>query len=177
MASILPPRRAESAWTTHADYGLKVAIYGFRRRVACYVTRTTDGGEELLVIEHTGGEPGDSPVTQVPAGTMMPFESLADAALREVGEETGLSGLSYVDQVGATELGLDDAGGPSLTNFVHVVAAAAGVPDAAGTQEWEHTVTGAGEDAGMVFRCRWEPLPLNIELAADQDAFLDRLGS
>jgi 8-oxo-dGTP pyrophosphatase MutT (NUDIX family) len=155
-----------------------VTSYGFRRRVVCYVARTTGEGEQLLVFEHAADDPAHPSGVQVPAGTMMPFESLSDAALREVREETGLTAMSYVDQVGAHELGLNDPGGPSLTNFVHLVASAPPVHGEGGElQQWEHTVTGDGEDAGMVFRCRWEPLPLSVALADGQGAFLDRIGT
>jgi 8-oxo-dGTP pyrophosphatase MutT (NUDIX family) len=142
-------------------------IYGMRRRVACYVTRTTEAGEELLVFEHTDDDPADPSGIQIPAGGMLPFEGIEEAAVREVNEETGLEDLSYAGQLGGVELGLDDPGGPSMTTYVHLTAAADG-PTA-----WQHAVSGDGEDAGMTFACRWEPLPLAIELAGGQDAFLD----
>lgn len=145
-------------------------IYGFLQRVVCYVTRSTERGDELLVFEHVDDDPADPSGVQVPAGSMLPFESVQDAALREVEEETGLRGLTYVDQVGAVELGLDDEGGPSMTNFVRLTAPADGEP------AWEHVVTGDGEDAGMGFSCRWEAIPLSSELAGGQSAFVDRLG-
>ncbi len=146
-----------------------MSIYGFAHRVACYVTRTTEQGEELLVFEHADDDPQDPSGLQVPAGSMLPYEALVAAALREVEEETGLSELTYVEQVGFVELGLHDEGGPSMTNFVHLVAPSDGEPS------WEHTVGGDGEDAGMTFLCRWEPLPLSPELADGQAAFLDRV--
>jgi len=146
-----------------------VTTYAVRQRVACYVTRSTESGPELLVFDHRDDDPDDPSGTQIPAGGMLPFEALVEAAARETGEETGLSELTYAGQVGFVELGLDDPGGPSMTTYVHLVAAAGG-PDA-----WEHAVDGDGEDAGMVFRCRWERLPLTLELAGDQGRFLDAL--
>jgi 8-oxo-dGTP pyrophosphatase MutT (NUDIX family) len=153
-----------------------VSVYGFHRSVVCYVTRTTSEGEHLLVFEHADDDLADASGIQVPAGGMLPFESLQDAAVREVAEETGVTHLTYVDQVGFTERGLDDPGGPAVLNFVHLVASAddgGAVPDAGSS--WQHTVTGDGEDAGMTFRCRWESLPLRLELAGDQSAFLHKL--
>ncbi len=146
-----------------------MAIYAVRKRVACYVTRTTEYAAELLVFDHADDDPADPSGTQVPAGGMLPYEALDTAALRETWEETGLSDLTFVTQLGAVELGLDDPGGPSVTNYVHLQAPSDG-PDS-----WEHTVTGEGHDGGMVFLCRWEPLPLEFELAGDQGQFLDRL--
>ncbi len=143
-----------------------MTIYGFRQRVACYVTRTTHDGDELLVFDHADDAPAAPSGTQVPAGTMRRFEAITDAALRETAEETGLSGLTFVEQVGSVELGLHDPGGPSITTFVHLVA-----PDG-GTSSWDHVVTGDGDDRDLVFRCRWERLPLQLELAADQGRFV-----
>lgn len=147
-----------------------MTIYGVRRRVACYVTRSTERGVELLVFDHVDDNPADPSGTQIPAGGMAPFEALADAAFREVQEETGLGGLQFVGQVGFVELGLDEPGGPSMTTYVQLAAPAEG--DDADVVEWERVVTGEGADADMVFRCRWEPLPLGIELAGDQGRFL-----
>lgn len=155
-------------------YGRPMTIYGVRRRVACYVTRSAENGTELLVFDHVDDDPADPSGTQIPAGGMAPFEALTDAAFREVREETGLLGLQFVGQVGAAELGLDDPGGPSMTTYVHLA-----LPDGAAATdagEWEHAVTGDGADAGMIFRCRWEPLPLSVELAGGQGQFVPAVG-
>ena len=147
-----------------------MTIYGVRRRVACYVTRATLGTAELLVFDHLDDDPTDPSGTQIPAGGMTPFEALADAALREVREETGVDGLRFVGQVGAVELGLDEPGGPSMTTYVQLSMADSEANT--GPAEWDHTVTGDGGDAGLVFRCRWAPLPLTLELAGGQGQFL-----
>lgn len=147
-----------------------MTTYAVRRRVACYVTRTTETGEQLLVFDHRDDEPGDPSGTQIPAGGMLPFEAIVDAAARETEEETGVVDTTYLGQVGFVELGLDDPGGPSMTTYVHLTTPTDG-PDS-----WEHTVGGEGEDGGMVFVCRWEALPLGLELAGGQGRFLDALG-
>lgn len=144
-----------------------MSIYGVRRRVACYVTRTTEGGEELLVFDHVDDDPANPSGTQVPAGGMLPFEGIEDAASREVDEETGLVGLAFVGQLGGVEVALGEPGGPSMTTYVHLTASS-DTPAA-----WQHVVAGDGEDAGMVFACRWEPLPLTFELAGGQGVYLD----
>ncbi len=175
-----------------------MSIYGVRRRVACYVTRTTEGGRELLVFDHVDDDPDDPSGVQIPAGGMLPFEGIEDAALRETEEETGLTGLTFAAQLGGHERGMNDPGGPSMTTYVHLQASDGG-PDA-----WTHTVTSqatAGSSApdpsadaaeatalsaqdsvaaehaddGMVSACRWEPLPLSVELAGDQAKFLENL--
>jgi ADP-ribose pyrophosphatase YjhB (NUDIX family) len=142
-------------------------IYGMRRRVACYVTRTTEAGEELLVFEHVDDDPDNPSGIKIPAGGMLTFEAIETASIREVNEETGLEELTYVEQLGGVELGLTDPGGPSMTTYVHLTA------PSEGASSWDHTVMGDGDDAGMTFACRWEPLPLTIELAGGQDVFLD----
>lgn len=144
-------------------------IYDYRRRVACYVTRTTEHGEELLVFDHhPDSDDPDSPSgSQVPAGGMLPFEAIDAAAAREVLEETGVGDVRYVEQVGFVELGLDAPGGPSMTTYVHLQS------PSDGPAAWERRVGGEGEDAGMTFLCRWEPLPLGFELAGGQGQFLD----
>ena len=97
-------------------------IYGVRRRVACYVTRTTEQGEQLLVFDHQDDDPDDPSRHPGACGEMLPFEGIEDAASREVDEETGLIGLTFVRQLGGVELGLDDPGGPSMTTYVHLIA-------------------------------------------------------
>jgi 8-oxo-dGTP pyrophosphatase MutT (NUDIX family) len=141
-------------------------IYGVRRRVACYVTRTTATGVELLVFDHVDDDPAAPSGTQIPAGGMLPFEGIEAAAAREIAEEVGLTGLAFVAQLGGVEVPLGEPGGPSVTTYVHLIAPVGG-PSA-----WEHVVSGDGDDAGMTFRCRWEPLPLAFELPGDQGAFL-----
>jgi 8-oxo-dGTP pyrophosphatase MutT (NUDIX family) len=143
-----------------------MSIYGFRRRVACYVTRTTDSGVELLVFDHAENDSDEPSGTQVPAGGMLPFEGIEDAAAREAHEEVGLTGLGFAAQLGGVEIALGEPGGPSVTTYVHLTA------PAGGPSSWDHVVTGDGEDAGMTFRCRWEPLPLGFELAAGQGVYL-----
>ncbi len=148
-----------------------MTIYAQRRRVACYVTRAAAGGEELLVFEHAFDDPNEPSGVQVPAGGMVTFESVEAAARREIAEETGLAEVEFVGQLGGQEVGLEAPGGAALTTYVHVTAPAGG-PDS-----WEHKVTGAGDDNGLVFVCRWERLPLTLELAGGQGEFLDALTS
>ncbi len=143
-----------------------VTIYAIRRRVVCYVTRSAGAGLELLVLDRADDEPAG---TQVPAGDMLPFESVDAAALREVQNQCGLVDLIFQHQLGAVELGLQEPEGPSLTTYVEL-----GAP-VDGPQAWPHEVSGDGSDAGMTFYCRWELLPLGHELARGQGVYLDGL--
>jgi ADP-ribose pyrophosphatase YjhB (NUDIX family) len=150
-------------------YGVRMPIYGYRRRVACYVTRVGEAGSELLVFDHVDDDPDNPSGTQIPAGGMLPFEGIEAAAAREAAEETGLSGLGFVAQLGGSEVPLGEPGGPSVTTYVQLTASAGG------PQAWTHRVTGDGDDAGMEFACRWAALPLGFELAGGQGLYLDAL--
>lgn len=150
-----------------------MTIYAVRQRVACYVTRSattaTGTGTQLLVFDHVDDDPDSPSGTQIPAGGKSPYEAIDQAAYRETEEETGLNGLTFVRQLGVVELGLQDAGGPSVTTYVELNAPTIG-PDS-----WQQVVGGDGLDAGMTFACRWADLPLDFELAAGQGVYLDQL--
>lgn len=135
-----------------------------RRRVACYVTRDRAGRTELLVFDHV-----DSPEagTQVPAGRMEADETYAVAAIREVREETGLTGVEVVGVVGESDRPHPETGAAQLTTYVHLRITADG-PD-----RWTPVVSGSGEDAGLRFDCRWTPIP--VRLAGDQHELLGRV--
>ncbi|MFF0836732.1 MULTISPECIES: NUDIX domain-containing protein [unclassified Streptomyces] len=136
-----------------------------RIRVAAYVIRH-HAGHELLVFDQVRiPEAG----TQVPAGGVGPGEALKDAVLREVVEETGLQTATVLRQIALEDKPHPDTGQPRRTSFFYVQAPA-DTPDA-----WEHRVHGDGDDAGLVFACRFLPLPLKQPLADDQDAWLGRI--
>ena len=77
----IPVRADAEVWGLRGDY-----IHALvRKRVVGYVTR----GRDLLVFEHAG-------VLQVPAGRIDHDETLEEGLLREVEEETGVTGLRVV---------------------------------------------------------------------------------
>ncbi|MER5624336.1 NUDIX domain-containing protein [Streptosporangium sp. NPDC002544] len=136
-----------------------------RIRVAAYIIRYRSA-PELLVFDHVGmPEAG----TQVPAGGVRPDESLQQAVLREVTEETGLTGLSVIGPIAVDNRPRADNGQPRRTTFFQLTAH----PDSA--DAWQHHVRGDGEDAGLEFACRFVPLPLVERLADAQDAWLSRI--
>jgi ADP-ribose pyrophosphatase YjhB (NUDIX family) len=151
-----------------------MTVYGFHRQVVCYVTRTTEAGEELLVLDRSDG-PGDPTalVRSAPSGVILPFEGIEEAAAREVREQTGLKGLTYVGQVGHHELGPEAEDGPRMVNYVHLQA------PSDGERAWEYaeasSVTGQRDEEGRIATCRWEPLPLRFPLADGQAMFLDEI--
>ncbi|WP_093896446.1 NUDIX domain-containing protein [Streptomyces sp. Ncost-T10-10d] len=136
-----------------------------RIRVAAYVIRHC-ANPEVLVFGHIGmPEAG----TQVPAGGAEPGESLEEAVLREVAEETGLLTATVVRQIAVENKPHPDTGQPRRTSFF-LLQAPADTSDA-----WDHQVNGDGDDAGLTFSCRFLPLPLEQPLADDQDAWLGRI--
>ncbi|MFJ6608988.1 NUDIX domain-containing protein [Streptomyces sp. NPDC091289] len=136
-----------------------------RARVAAYVIRRHPS-PALLVFDHADfPEAG----TQVPAGGIAPGEDPERAVLREVAEETGLTGARVVRRIAVDGRAHPETGQPRHTTFLLLDAP----PD--GPVEWEHRVRGDGADAGMRFACRFAPLPLEHPLADAQDAWLGRV--
>jgi putative (di)nucleoside polyphosphate hydrolase len=121
---------------------------GMARKAYAYITREADHASAALVFRHR-----DDPEAgiQVPRGTVDAGEDPAVTVVREVCEECGqcearLIGLLARDVVAQP----DDPTRNWERFFFHLVAPNA--PD-----EWEHTVTGEGEDNGLVFSFFWLP--------------------
>lgn len=134
-------------------------------RVAAYVIRQR-AVSELLVFDHVGMPQAG---TQVPAGGVRPGEQLEQAVLREVVEETGLLTASLVRQITVEDNLHPDTHQPRRTTYFHLQAPAT-TADA-----WHHTVRGDGDDVGLIFACRFLPLPLQQPLADDQDSWLGHI--
>jgi 8-oxo-dGTP pyrophosphatase MutT (NUDIX family) len=116
-----------------------------RQRVVVYVERD----HHLLVFDHQDHPDAG---TQVPAGGVEHGEDISDAAVREVAEETGVRLRSRPTLLG-THDHLDGLGRRARSHFFRVDAPP-GLPDS-----WEHRVTGHGDDAELVFLCRFDPAP------------------
>jgi ADP-ribose pyrophosphatase YjhB (NUDIX family) len=106
-------------------------------------------------------EPAFSSV--VPGGRLEPGETAAEAAVRELREETGLE----VEVV--RELGVEKQPSwrvPGLRDENHFLQATPAGPTPA---EWDHEVE------GDVFRCRWVPLTADTRVYGKHDAFIHAL--
>lgn len=106
--------------------------------------------------------------TQVPAGRLERGEDLEAGLLRELEEEAGLTRARIVRKLGTfgpTEL----PHGRRYTNHAYEVYAD-GAPDT-----WEHVVVGDGDDAGLVFVYRWEPVTRDLPLWTTVDPVLAKL--
>lgn len=134
-------------------------------RVLAYVTRKRDGHRELLVFDHRDHPDAG---TQVPAGRLEPGEDLENGLLRELEEEAGLTNARVIGKFATFAPHTLPHGGP-YTNHAFEVKAP-GAPDA-----WEHVVVGDGDDAGLVFLYRWEPLTPDLPLWLGSDPVLSQL--
>ncbi|MFC4059543.1 hypothetical protein ACFOWE_14665 [Planomonospora corallina] len=88
---------------------------------------------------------------------------------REVTEETGLTGISAIRPIAVDHRPRADTGQPRRTTFFQLMA------DPDGADAWHHRVRGDGEDAGLLFACRFVPLPPAGRPADAQDAWLNRI--
>jgi 8-oxo-dGTP diphosphatase len=138
-----------------------------RRRVSAYVTRERDGRRELLVFDHR-----DHPEagTQVPAGRLDPGETLEQGLRRELQEEAGLDRVRILREIAGPEEYDRYFPGSDYANHVFHVEPEAELPD-----EWDHVVLGDGDDAGLVFRYRWEPIRDDLLLWGKRDPLLRSL--
>jgi ADP-ribose pyrophosphatase YjhB (NUDIX family) len=135
------------------------ATHVTRLRVVAYVTR----GRELLVFDQRGDPEAR---TQVPAGRLDPGESLEDGLARELDEEVGVRARVLRELAHVTRRQGD--GRVYETHYFHVET-----DDP--RNAWDHVVHGNGDDAGLVFVCRFVPLDPLPELAGRQGEFLHLL--
>jgi 8-oxo-dGTP pyrophosphatase MutT (NUDIX family) len=134
-----------------------------RVRVAAYVLRRRQSWELLIFEQAACSQAG----RQIPAGGVHFNETPEEAVLREVHEETGLTGLRLREQLVTEDRAHPLTGQPRRTTYFTIEVDSA-TPDA-----WEHVVRGDDADDGLIFICRFVPLPLGQSLADHQDAWLE----
>ena len=136
-------------------------------KVYAYVTREREGRAQALVFRHRAPDAPEAGI-QVPGGTAEPGERPMDTLLRELREEAGIAPkrLTYIAALAVDHHMI--VGETVERHFYHVKVDEA--PD-----EWDHVVTGGGEDAGMVFSFFWIERSDEMSLAGDQGAYLGRV--
>jgi 8-oxo-dGTP diphosphatase len=135
-----------------------------RERVVCYIIRNR---QELLIFDHT--DPQLSQGAQVVAGGVDDGETLAQAATREVFEESGLK-LSKPVFLGSELIqpppGFTKDTNPHLWHYFWFETSET-------RDSWNHVVTG-GDDAGEVYDQQFVKLE-EVKLAWKLDLMLERL--
>jgi 8-oxo-dGTP pyrophosphatase MutT (NUDIX family) len=130
-------------------------------KVLAYVVRPgASGGLELLVFTHR-----DQPEAglQVPAGTIDHGESPEVAVLRELAEESGLTGLPITAMIDRYTW-VHPATGNRHHRHVFRLDAGSDLP-----ANWNHIALGSAEEEGLTFCFRWMPhVEAVAQLSGDQ---------
>ncbi len=124
------------------------------RKAYGYVTRKHNGTMQVLVFTHKFvPEAG----TQIPKGTFKENESPLEAVTREIIEETGLTNFRVEREIAVDQWKYHhEADEVEERHFFLLTVPHPGDDEAPGAaDEWDHAVTGDGEDEGMVFHCFW----------------------
>ena len=127
-----------------------------------YVTRFVEEPCDLLVFSHRNRDAG----VQVPKGTVEPGEEPREAVVREIREESGLTELHRIEYL-VTDTWEHPSRGRYRRHFFHVEVDHE-------RERWSHSVSGGGEDDGLVFEYRWQGLA-DVSLSRGMDEYLDQL--
>jgi 8-oxo-dGTP pyrophosphatase MutT (NUDIX family) len=105
----------------------------------------------------------------VPGGGIDAGESIEEAAVREAREETG------IDVQVLRTLGMAEHPGLREPNHVHQSHFVQATPVEQRPDEWEHHITGHGDEAGSLVRCYWLPVQADTEVWGYRGHFLGDL--
>lgn len=136
-----------------------------KRKVIAYIT----WGNALLVFRQPAyPEAG----VQVPAGTIEPGEMPVAAALREAGEETGLSGLALIAQLGEQVYDMAPFGKNEWHHRTFFHLRCTETPP----RTWRHMEASPSDGSDPIaFDFFWAQLPAGAPLIAAHDAYLPAL--
>ena len=129
----------------------------FVRKATAVLLRGSGGAGEVLVFTHPESE-GSGPSVQLPAGTVEEGEEPADAAVRELAEETGVTGAEVIALLGVLDEPSPEAYSAHTRVWAPLLVARrrwiyqleAKVPS---LDQWAFTC-----DCGAPIECHWLPL-------------------
>ena len=113
------------------------------KRAYAYIFRNYNDERQLLVFKEAG--PGK--YFQLPGGGVDPGETPEQGVVREIEEESGLTGLQPIHFIGSSVETYDHIVYQKHFFKVEVTTA---LPD-----HWAHLVTGTGGDAGLTYYYQW----------------------
>jgi len=128
-----------------------------------YITRLHNGKPQVLVFHHLIPEAG----IQIPKGTVRKDEGPEEAVMREMGEETGMSGLQLRKLVAVDLWKADD--GVLHERFFYELT----VSDS--QEEWLFNPTGGGEEDGLTFHFFWISSLDEVELVRGHGDYLEEI--
>ncbi len=131
-----------------------------RQKSFSYIIRLNQAGPELLVFDSL-----EEPGLEVPKGSAQPGETPAQTAVREVEEESGLTGLTLIRELGVT-LWQDEE------QHFFLFRAGEPLPD-----RFEHVVTGQDGDRGTRYQYQWIAVTpaLSQSLVQGSNAFVGEM--
>ncbi|GAA4838849.1 NUDIX hydrolase [Kitasatospora terrestris] len=136
-----------------------------REKVLAYVVRDS----RLLVFRHADNTYEEVGI-QVPAGSVRPGETPADAVLREAREETGLTDFKIVSKLGEAEYDMTPY--RREIQIRHVFHLELTEPT---EERWMSQEDHDGEQEPTRFECFWIPLEAAHILQSGQGALLGQL--
>ena len=118
----------------------------YKKKVYAYITREKEGQTQLLICTHQGvPEAG----VRVPGGTARQGETLEDALLRKIQEESGLRQVSLGHLVADELIYVKDKNEYQKRHFYHVAFPESSV------DVWEHSLEHDGKNNGCVLSYTW----------------------
>lgn len=152
------------------EFATKRSNGGLIEKVAAYILRKREGKLEVLVFRHLDKKLQAAAGIQVPAGTVDYKESPEKAVIREIKEKSGLQGVAILQKLDTYILYRHERNEFHLRH-VYLMAAPKNIED-----EWIFTVSGGGEDHGLIYHFSWMTLAeARMRLTGSLGCSLDKI--